>query len=165
MTTGFVPIVIYAIVVGGFAILSLALPRLVSPRKPTPAKAAPYECGIVPTRLPKTERFPVKFYVIAMLFIVFDIETIFLYPWAVAFRRLGLFGLVEMVVFIGLVFVAYVFVWQKGGLEWEPPAQPIGSGSVPLPVDLPAQPVVLRPARGTVEPQPVGAAPTAGGGG
>jgi NADH-quinone oxidoreductase subunit A len=60
----------------------------------------------------------VKFYVIAMLFIIFDIETIFLFPWAVAFRQLGLFGLVEMVIFIGLLFVAYVYVWKRGGLEW-----------------------------------------------
>jgi NADH-quinone oxidoreductase subunit A len=145
VTTGFVPIVIYAIVIGGFAILSLLLPRLVAPRKPSPAKAAPYECGITPTRLPEAERFPVKFYVIAMLFIIFDIETIFLYPWAVAFRRLGLFGLGEMVVFIGLVFVAYVFVWQKGGLEWEQPSRPIEAGSVPLPIDLPPEPVIPPP--------------------
>jgi hypothetical protein len=66
----------------------------------------------------------VKFYVVAMLFIIFDIEAIFLYPWAVAFRRLGLFGLMEMLVFIGLVFVAYLYVWQKGGLEWEGTARP-----------------------------------------
>ena len=121
MTTGFAPIVIYAIVIAGFAVTSLVLPRLVAPRKPTPAKASPYECGITPTRLPEAERFPVKFYVVAMLFIIFDVEAIFLYPWAVAFRSLGLFGLVEMVVFIGLVFVAYLYVWQKGGLEWEGP--------------------------------------------
>jgi hypothetical protein len=64
----------------------------------------------------------VKFYVVAMLFIIFDIETIFLYPWAVSFRALGLFGLVEMAIFIGLVFVAYVYVWRKGGLDWSSPA-------------------------------------------
>jgi NADH-quinone oxidoreductase subunit A len=119
MRTGYVPIVILGIVVGAFAVLSLAVSALLRPKRPTPAKIAPYESGITPFRLPKTERFPVKFYVIAMLFIIFDIEAIFLYPWAVAFRQLGLFGLVEMVVFIGLVFVAYVYVWQKGGLEWE----------------------------------------------
>jgi NADH-quinone oxidoreductase subunit A len=85
---------------------------------------APYECGIVPERVPKGERFPVKFYLVAMLFIVFDIETIFLFPWAVEFRRLGLFGLVEMVVFIALVLVAYVYVWQTGGLDWGPSRGP-----------------------------------------
>ena len=119
MRTGYVPIVILGMVVGAFVVLSLAVSALLRPKRPTPAKVAPYESGITPVRLPKNERFPVKFYVIAMLFIIFDIEAIFLYPWAVAFRHLGLFGLVEMVVFIGLVFVAYLYVWQKGGLEWE----------------------------------------------
>ena len=81
-------------------------------------KLSAYECGNDPVRLPRGERFSVKFYVVAMLFIIFDIETIFLFPWAVPFRQLGLFGLVEMAVFIGLVFVAYVYVWRKGGLDW-----------------------------------------------
>jgi NADH-quinone oxidoreductase subunit A len=101
-----------------FAALSLAASALLGPSQPTPAKLAPYECGIEPERLPKGERFSVKFYVVAMLFIIFDVETIFLFPWAVGFRRLGLFGLVEMAVFIGLVFVAYVYVWMRGGLDW-----------------------------------------------
>ena len=121
MTTGYVPIVILAVLAGAFAVLSLAASALVRPKRYLPAKVAPYECGIEPVRLPKSERFPVKFYVVAMLFIIFDIEAIFLYPWAVAYRSLGLFGLVEMIVFIGLVFVAYLYVWQKGGLEWEGP--------------------------------------------
>jgi len=128
MTTGFVPILILAALAGLFAILSLLASAFVRPNKPLPAKSAPYESGIDPFRLPKAERFPVKFYVVAMLFIIFDIEAIFLYPWAVAFRSLGLFGLVEMIVFIGLVFVAYVYVWQKGGLEWEGPSRPLGPG-------------------------------------
>src|SRR3989441_10798801 len=118
MTTGYVPVVILGVLAGAFAVLSLAASALLRPKRPRPAKAAPYECGITPVRLPKTERFPVKFYVVAMLFIIFDIETIFLFPWAVAFRRLGMFGLVEMAIFIGLVFVAYVYVWRKGGLDW-----------------------------------------------
>src|SRR5256714_5163116 len=103
-----------------FAAGSLAASALLRPHKPTPSKLAPYECGIVPEHVPKGERFPVKFYLVAMLFIVFDIETIFLFPWAVEFRRLGLFGLIEMVVFIGLVLVAYVYVWKSGGLDWGP---------------------------------------------
>ena len=119
MTLGeWLPVVVLAGLAAVFAVASLAASALVRPKRPTPAKLAPYECGIVPERVPR-ERFPVKFYVIAMLFIVFDIEVIFLFPWAVSFRQLGLFGLVEMVVFIGLVFVAYVYVWQRGGLEWE----------------------------------------------
>jgi NADH-quinone oxidoreductase subunit A len=115
----YLPIVILATLALGFAVLSLTASSLLRPNKPTPAKLAPYECGIEPERLPKGERFSVKFYVVAMLFIIFDVEIIFLFPWAVGFRQLGLFGLVEMAVFIGLVFVAYVYVWKRGGLDWE----------------------------------------------
>src|SRR4030095_16811367 len=103
---------------GVLAVLALAASAMLRPNRPTPAKLAPYECGIEPERLPKGERFSVSFYTVAMLFIIFDVETIFLFPWAVGFRRLGLFGLVEMAIFIGLVFVAYVYVWQRGGLDW-----------------------------------------------
>jgi NADH-quinone oxidoreductase subunit A len=113
----YLPVVLLAGLGALFAVASVAVSRLLQPKRPTPAKLAPYECGIVPERVPR-ERFPVKFYVVAMLFIVFDIETIFLFPWAVTFRQLGLFGLVEMAIFIGLVFVAYLYVWQRGGLEW-----------------------------------------------
>jgi NADH-quinone oxidoreductase subunit A len=81
-------------------------------------KLSAYECGNDPVRLPRGERFSVKFYIVAMLFIIFDIETIFLFPWAVSFRRLGIFGLVEMAVFVGLVFVAYAYIWRKGGFDW-----------------------------------------------
>src|SRR2546422_7735999 len=124
MTTGYLPILILAALAGAFTVLSLVASALLRPKRPTRAKYEPYECGIEPIQLPARENFPVKFYVVAMLFIIFDIETIFLFPWAVAFRSLGLFGLVEMVVFIGLVFVAYLYVWQKGGLEWEPAERP-----------------------------------------
>ncbi len=115
----YLPIVILAALALAFAVLSLAASSWLAPSRPTAAKLAPYECGIEPERLPKGERFSVKFYVVAMLFIIFDIETIFLFPWAVGFRQLGLFGLVEMTVFIGLVFVAYVYIWKRGGLDWE----------------------------------------------
>ncbi|SRR5581483_9815577 len=118
MLSEYLPIVLLAALALVFALASLAVSSLLRPHRPTPAKLAPYECGIEPQRLPKGERFSVKFYVLAMLFIVFDVETIFLFPWAVGFRRLGLFGLVEMAVFIGLVFVAYVYVWRGGGLDW-----------------------------------------------
>ena len=120
MTLGdYLPIILLAGLGAIFAAGSLVASRLLQPKRPTPAKLSPYECGIVPEQTPQGERFPVKFYVIAMLFILFDIEAIFLFPWAVTFRQLGLFGLVEMVIFIALVFVAYVYVWQRGGLEWE----------------------------------------------
>src|SRR5215467_9097431 len=125
MTNGYVPILVMLALVTLFAVASLAVSALLSPRRPRPAKSEPYECGITPERLPSSERYPVKFYVIAMLFIIFDVEAIFLYPWAVAFRSLGLFGLVEMIVFIGLLFVAYLYVQQKGGLEWETLDRPV----------------------------------------
>jgi NADH-quinone oxidoreductase subunit A len=104
---------------------------MLRPNRPTPAKLAPYECGIEPERLPKGERFSVSFYTVAMLFIIFDVETIFLFPWAVGFRRLGLFGLVEMAIFIGLVFVAYVYVWQRGGLDWGHAERPLAEEAEP----------------------------------
>jgi NADH-quinone oxidoreductase subunit A len=114
----YLPVLLLAGLGAMFAVASMIAARLLSPRRPTPAKVMPYESGIVPEKAPR-DRFSVKFYVVAMLFIVFDIEAIFLFPWAVTFRQLGLFGLVEMVIFIALVFVAYVYVWQRGGLEWE----------------------------------------------
>ena len=119
MLSDYLPIVLLAGLSLLFAAVSLAASAALRPSRPTPAKLSPYECGIEPERVPKGERFGVKFYVVAMLFIIFDIETIFLFPWAVGFRQLGLFGLIEMVIFIALVFVAYVYVWRKGGLDWE----------------------------------------------
>jgi NADH-quinone oxidoreductase subunit A len=115
----YLPVLFLAVLAFVFAVLSLMASALLRPNRPTPAKLAPYECGIEPERIPKGDRFSVKFYVVAMLFIIFDIETIFLFPWAVGFRQLGLFGLVEMAIFIGLVFVAYGYVWSQGGLDWE----------------------------------------------
>jgi NADH-quinone oxidoreductase subunit A len=101
-----------------FAVASIFIASKVGPRNPTPAKLAPYECGIVPERAPR-ERFPVKFYLIAMLFIIFDVEVIFFYPFAVIFRELGLFGLAEMGTFVLLLLVAYFYIWRAGGLDWE----------------------------------------------
>ena len=123
MLNDYLPIVLLAVLAGGFTVASLMASAMLRPKRPTPAKASPYESGIQAERLPANQRFPVKFYLVAMLFIVFDIETIFLFPWAVSFRRLGLFGLVEMVVFVALVFVAYVYVWKKGGLDWSAPGR------------------------------------------
>jgi NADH-quinone oxidoreductase subunit A len=127
----YLPIVVMAVVAVVFAVASMAASRLVRPHRPNPVKLSAYECGNDPVRLPKGEKFSVKFYVVAMLFIIFDIETIFLFPWAVTFRQLGLFGLVEMGVFIALVFVAYVYVWRKGGLDWsEGVVTPVESAEV-----------------------------------
>ena len=114
----YLPILVLAALAFVFAVASLAASSALRPNHPDPVKLSAYECGNDPVRLPRGERFSVKFYVVAMLFIIFDIETIFLFPWAVSFRQLGMFGLVEMAVFIALVFVAYVYVWRKGGLDW-----------------------------------------------
>src|SRR5437016_13335479 len=139
-----------AVLAGVFAVGSLMASGMLRPNRPDPVKLSAYECGNDPVRLPSGERFSVKFYLVAMLFIIFDIETIFLFPWAVSFRSLGLFGLVEMAVFIGLVFVAYVYIWRKGGLEWEGTGSgvsPAGYGQVePLPPSVEHTPGDRRPA-------------------
>jgi NADH-quinone oxidoreductase subunit A len=114
----YLPILLMGVLAVVFAVASLAASALLRPHRPNRVKLSAYECGNESVRLPRGERFSVKFYVVAMLFIIFDIETIFLFPWAVTFRQLGLFGLIEMAVFIALVFVAYAYVWKKGGLEW-----------------------------------------------
>jgi NADH-quinone oxidoreductase subunit A len=135
----YLPIVVLGVLAIAFAVVSRGVSRLVRPNRPNPVKLSPYECGNDPIRLPRGERFSVKFYIVAMLFIIFDIETIFLYPWAVTFRQLGVFGLVEMALFIGLVCIAYAYVWRKGGLEWEeqraerPPGE-LHASDVPGPV-------------------------------
>ena len=118
MLRDYLPIVVMGVVAVVFAVASMVASRLVRPNRPNPVKLSAYECGNDPVRLPGGEKFSVKFYVVAMLFIIFDIETIFLFPWAVIFRQLGIFGLMEMGVFIALVFVAYVYIWRKGGLDW-----------------------------------------------
>jgi NADH-quinone oxidoreductase subunit A len=102
-----------------FAAGSFLASTLLAPKRPTAAKLAPYECGIVPEYEP-AERFPVKFYLVAMVFIVFDIELVFLYPWAVIFRRLELFGLVEMGIFLATIVVAFAYVLSVGALDWGP---------------------------------------------
>ena len=119
MLTAYLPILILAGVSVLFAVGSLGASALLRPNKPNPVKLSPYECGIVPERTPQGERFPVKFYLVAMLFIIFDVETIFLFPWAVTFRKLGIFGLVEMAIFILVLAVGYVYIWKRGAFEWD----------------------------------------------
>jgi NADH-quinone oxidoreductase subunit A len=118
----YLPIFTMLVLATLFAGLSFAASSLLAPQHPSAAKSAPYECGIVPTREP-AERFPVRFYLVAMIFIIFDIEIIFLYPWAVIFRQLGLFGLVEMIVFAIAVFVSFVYLISNGALDWGPAKQ------------------------------------------
>jgi len=96
----------------------IVLSHFVSPLRPTAVKLEPYESGMVPLGDTR-ERFSIKFYLVALLFIIFDIETIFLIPWGVLFRELGLFGFVEMLIFIGVLLVGFVYVWKKGALEWD----------------------------------------------
>ena len=100
------------------ALIAIGLGYLFGPRKESEVKSTPYESGIVPFG-PGTRRMPVRFYLIAVLFILFDIEVVFFLPWAIVFRQLGLFGLIEMVVFIVILLFGYVYAWKKGALEWE----------------------------------------------
>jgi NADH-quinone oxidoreductase subunit A len=103
-----------------FAALSFVASGLLAPKKkPTDAKLAPYECGIVPDR-ESPQRFPVRFYLVAMIFIIFDIEIVFLYPWAVVFHQIKTFGLVEVIVFAAVVFIAFLYLVSNGALNWGP---------------------------------------------
>jgi NADH-quinone oxidoreductase subunit A len=116
----YIPIIGLFALAAAFALFSVGVAPFVGPRRYNRAKLEAYECGIEPTPQPiGGGRFPVKFYLTAMLFIIFDIEIIFLYPWAVSFDALSLFGFVEMVLFILTVFIAYAYVWRRGGLDWD----------------------------------------------
>ncbi len=118
MLIAYLPIAILLILSTGLAFLVVILGHLFGPRRPTQRKLQPYESGMTPIG-PGTRRMPVHFYLIAVLFILFDIEVIFFFPWAVTFRSLGVFGLVEMLIFIIVLLVGFVYAWKKGALEWE----------------------------------------------
>ncbi|MBA3021664.1 NADH-quinone oxidoreductase subunit A [Propionicimonas sp.] len=107
--------------IGGLLMAAMVvMSAFIGPRRWNRRKYESYECGIDPTPQPVGGgRFPVKYYLVAMLFIIFDIETIFLYPWAVSFNKLGMFALIEMLLFMATVFIAYAYVWRRGGLEWD----------------------------------------------
>src|SRR6478609_8341505 len=116
----YVPSLVLAAIATGFAVFSIGAGALSGPKRYNRAKLDAYECGIEPTpHAVGGGRFPVKYFLTAMLFIIFDIESVFLIPFAVAFNRLGLFALVEVVLFILTVFIAYAYVWRRGGLEWD----------------------------------------------
>lgn len=123
MTTAsnpYVPIFVIGAIGFGFAVISVIVTSITGPKRYNRAKSEAYECGIEPSpQAVEGGRFPVKYFLTAMLFIIFDIEIVFLYPWAVTFDKLGLFGLVEMGIFVATVFVAYAYVWRRGGLEWD----------------------------------------------
>ena len=116
--THYFPILFFVVVALFFGVWSLVVSYLVQPKYPEAEKLTSYECGSEPfsdARMP----FPVRYYIFAMLFVIFDIEVIFLYPWAVVFTKIELIGLIEMLVFIGLFLVAYIYAWRKGALEWD----------------------------------------------
>jgi NADH-quinone oxidoreductase subunit A len=120
MLNNYVPILVMFLLAAGFVAVSVGGAALIGPKRYNRAKLDAYECGIEPTPQPMGGgRFPMKFYLTAMLFIIFDIELIFLIPWAVAFDQMGLFGLGAMTLFIGTIFVAYAYEWRRGGLEWD----------------------------------------------
>ena len=114
---GWLSILIMIALGAGFALVSVLLSSVLGPRKPTPEKLAPYECGMPPVGDAR-ERQSVKFYLVAMIFLLFDIEVAFLYPWAMALRDLGWPGFVQVVLFIGLLLFGYVYIWRKGALDW-----------------------------------------------
>ena len=117
MTQNYVPIFIFIAIVGLLLPATLLAAKLVRPSNPSKTKLMPYECGIDPVDNARG-RYTVRFYIIAILFVVFDVETIFLFPWAVRFKAFGLFGLLEMLVFLAILIVGYIWVWNKGALEW-----------------------------------------------
>ena len=112
------PILLFVFIALAFGAGTLLISHFVQPKYPEPEKLSTYECGSEPfsdARMP----FPVRYYIFAMLFVIFDVEVIFLYPWAIVFSKIGLIGLIEMLIFIGLFLVAYVYAWRKGALEWD----------------------------------------------
>jgi NADH-quinone oxidoreductase subunit A len=116
----YLPIAFMFLLAGGFVAVSLGVSYLLSPKKPTAEKLAPYECGIVPEVEP-VQRFPVRFYLVAMLFVIFDIEIIFLFAWASRFTDLGWFGVGAVAIFTLLVLETLVYVWRRGALDWNIP--------------------------------------------
>src|SRR5438128_12365908 len=122
MLESWVPVLVFFILVAGFGIVSLIMSYALGVKKPNARKLSPYECGMQPVGTAR-ERFSVKFYLVAMLFLLFDIEAVFLFPCAAVYRELNrqlpFFGFLEMLLFIGAVLAGYVYVWKKGALEWE----------------------------------------------
>ena len=117
MPSAYIPIVIFIVVATGFAIFTLLFTSLIHPSKYNKVKLEPYECGIEASTDAR-DRYSIRYYLVAMLFVIFDVETVFMFPWAVILDKLLLFGLIEMFVFIFILVVGYYYAWQKGALEW-----------------------------------------------
>ena len=113
----YAPIFVMLVLAGGFVAVSLLLSRMLAPNRPTPEKLEPYECGILPEVEP-SQRFPVKFYLVAMLFVIFDVEIIFLFAWATIWDRLGWYGIAAILIFTLFVIETLVYVWKRGALDW-----------------------------------------------
>jgi len=118
MLRAYIPILLFVLIATGFAVFTLLFSRLVNAAKTNPVKLEPYECGIEPMSDAR-DRYSIRYYLIAMLFVIFEVETIFLYPWAVTLDELALFGLIEMLVFLFILVVGYLYAWRKGALEWQ----------------------------------------------
>ena len=118
----YLPLLIHVVIVGGIAVAMVVLSQLVGKHKYNKAKMSPYECGIIPTGDAR-QRFSVKFYLVAMLFILFDVEVVFLYHWAVILKELKMFGFWEMLVYIGVILVGFFYIWKKGVLDWSKEAE------------------------------------------
>jgi NADH-quinone oxidoreductase subunit A len=114
----YVPILIFALVAISVPIIILLIAKVVRFGSYDPVKAEPYECGVKATSFALEKRFSIRYYVIAVLFVIFDVETIFLFPWAVMFEKLALFGFIEMMVFLAILLVGYLYAWRRGALEW-----------------------------------------------
>ncbi len=117
MPQNYVPIFIFIGIIAIALPLTLLLAKLVRPENPNKIKLMPYECGIDPVGSARG-RYTIRFFIVAILFVIFDVETIFLFPWAVQFKALGTFGLMEMFIFLGILILGYIWIWKKGALEW-----------------------------------------------
>jgi NADH-quinone oxidoreductase subunit A len=118
MLRTYIPILLFVLIAIGFAVFTLVFSRLLHPEKVNTVKLEPYECGIEPLTDAR-DRYSIRYYLIAMLFVIFEIETVFMFPWAVMLDRLALFGLIEMLVFLFILVVGYAYAWKKGALEWQ----------------------------------------------
>ncbi len=118
MALEYLPLLVLFVIAAIFAAIAIILPSVLGPKNPNKMKQEPIESGMIPF-FDARRRFPVQYYMVALLFIIFDLEVIFFYPWAVTLNKLGLFGLIEMGIFVIILLIGYIYVWKKGAFEWE----------------------------------------------